>query len=64
MWEAADGSVLYSDGEAGVPLLDVIELVLSLAEEEGTGSQSCAAVGFAGSNGGALRLLLGTDETG
>ena len=48
----------------GIPLLDVVPDDLSLAELAGTGSHWCPGVGLAGSRGGALRLFLGTDETG
>jgi hypothetical protein len=36
----------------------------NLAEDEGTGSQLWAGVGFAGSRGGAFRLFFGTDDAG
>jgi len=64
VWAAADGKVEYSVGETGVPVLDVVAEDFSFAELEGTGSQLCAGVGFAGSRGGAFRLFLGTEATG
>lgn len=48
----------------GVPLLEVAPEDLSLEEAEGIGNQLWAGVGLAGSNGGAFRLFLGTEETG
>lgn len=60
--DAADGIIEASGGDDGVPVTE--RLPLSLAEDDGTGSQACAGFGLAGSNGGALRLFLGTDETG
>ena len=47
----------------GVPVEDVW-VVFNLAEEDGTGSQAWAALGLAGSNGGAFKLFLGIDEIG
>ena len=54
----------WSVGEVGVPLVDVLVGDFSLAEDEGIGSQLWAGVGFAGSNGGALRLFFGTEDIG
>ena len=53
-----------SGGDEGVPLSDVVEEDFNFAEEEGTGSQPWAGVGFAGSRGGAFRLLFGIEDTG
>lgn len=64
VWAAAEGIVEYSVGDTGVPVLDVVPEDFSLAEVEGTGSQLCAGVGFAGSSGGAFKLFFGTDATG
>ena len=56
--------MLYSEGDTGVPTFDVGPEDFSFAEEDGTGSQACAAVAFAGSSGGALRLFFGTEAIG
>jgi hypothetical protein len=64
VWAAAEGKVVFSTGEVGVPLVDALVTDLSFAEAEGTGSQLWAGVGLAGSSGGALRLFFGTDEIG
>jgi hypothetical protein len=60
---AAEGKVC-SGGEIGVPLAEYVPPDFSFAEEEGMGNQLWAAVGLAGSSGGAFRLFFGTDETG
>ena len=54
----------WSVGEVGVPLVDVLVTDFNFAEDEGTGSQLWAGVGFAGSKGGALRLFFGTEDIG
>jgi hypothetical protein len=64
VWAAAEGKAVFSAGEVGVPLVDVLVMDFSFAEAEGTGSQLWAGVGFAGSSGGALRLFFGTEERG
>ena len=64
VWAAAEGKAAFSTGEVGVPLIDKLVTDFSFAEADGTGSQLWAGVGFAGSSGGALRLLFGTDEIG
>jgi len=51
-------------GDDGVPVADVLDAVLSLAEAAGTGSHSCPGVGFEGSSGGAFVMLFGIDATG
>ena len=56
--------VALSVGEVGVPLIDELVTDLSFAEDEGTGNQLWAGVGFAGSKGGALRLFFGTEDIG
>ena len=53
-----------SVGEVGVPLVDGPIADFSFADDEGTGSQLWAGVGFAGSKGGALRLFFGTEDIG
>ena len=51
-------------GEDGVPLEEVLDADLSLAEDAGTGNHWCAGVGLEGSSGGAFIMLLGIDATG
>lgn len=50
--------------EVGAPVAVAPVVDFSFADAEGTGSQLCAGVGFAGSSGGALRLFFGTDDAG
>lgn len=59
-----DGVAAYSDGEVGIPVPVVPEVDFSFADDDGTGSQACAGVGFAGSRGGAFRLFFGTEAAG
>ena len=61
---AEEAMVEYSGGEVGVPLEEVLDVDFSFADDEGTGSQLCAAVGWEGSRGGAFMLLFGMDATG
>ena len=60
------GPSVASVGDVGDPAAPDVAppVAFSFAEDEGTGSQPWARVGFAGLRGGALRLFLGTDDAG
>lgn len=58
------GAIALSEDMGGMADIEVPPADFNFAEDEGTGSQLWAGVGFAGSRGGAFRLFFGTDDAG